>query len=145
MSIHEDPMAVLSESECWDRVATQVVGRLVTSVGEVIDVVPVNFVVDRRAIVFRTAAGSKLAGLTVNSSVLFEVDEFDDDRGWSVVLHGQAQALETEGEVAAAERLPLKPFVSTLKPTFVRVEVDSVTGRSFVFGEEPKRENVQEG
>lgn len=138
-------MTVLDDAACWERLATQQVGRLVTHVGDLVDVVPINFVVDGESIVFRTASGSKLAGLTVNNAVAFEVDEIGEERGWSVVLHGRAQALETEAEIAAAEKLPLRPFVPTLKPTFVRVVVESLSGRVYEFGEEPRREDVQEG
>lgn len=141
----EGPVTVLSESECWELVSAQSVGRLVTHVGEVVDVVPINYVVDDESIVFRTAAGSKLSGLTINDAVVFEVDAFDEVRGWSVVLRGRARALETEAEIAAAADLPLQPMVPTLKPTFVRVRVDSVSGRAFRFGEEVLRENVQNG
>jgi nitroimidazol reductase NimA-like FMN-containing flavoprotein (pyridoxamine 5'-phosphate oxidase superfamily) len=145
MSENEKSSAVLSENECWARLGTQEVGRLVTSVGEVIDVVPINFVLDGRSLVFRTAAGSKLVELTINSSVLFEVDEVGETEGWSVVARGTARALEQEDEVLAAERLPLRPFVSTLKPTFVRIDIESLTGRAYEFGPEPRREDQQEG
>ncbi|RGE16838.1 pyridoxamine 5'-phosphate oxidase family protein [Leucobacter sp. wl10] len=145
MGISEKSIVELSESECWARLGTQRVGRLVTSVGEVIDVVPINFVVDGKSVVFRTAAGSKLVELTINSSVLFEVDEFDESEGWSVVVRGDARAIESETEIASVEKLPLTPFVSTLKPTFVRVEVEGLTGRAFEFGPEPRREDQQEG
>jgi len=145
MSENEKSSAVLSENECWVRLGTQEVGRLVTSVGEVIDVVPINFVLDGRSLVFRTAAGSKLVELTINSSVLFEVDEVGETEGWSVVARGTARALEQEDEVLAAERLPLRPFVSTLKPTFVRIDIESLTGRAYEFGPEPRREDQQEG
>lgn len=145
MNSNAAPMTVLDEDACWERLAAQQVGRLVTHVGDVVDIVPINFVVDGRGIVFRTAAGNKLAGLSINGDVVFEVDEFDGDAGWSVVLRGEARVLSNEDEVAAAEALPLRPFVATLKPTFVRVEATSVSGRAFEFGPEPRREDVQEG
>lgn len=145
MNSNEDPVTVLDEQTCWERLATQQVGRLVTHVGDVVDIAPINFVVDEGGLVFRTAAGSKLAELSINDSVVFETDSFDAERGWSVVAHGRARALSTEDEVAAAEALPLRPSVATLKPTFVRIEVSRVTGREFEFGPEPRREDVQNG
>ena len=135
MDSNEEPVIVLTEEECWKLLRLETVGRLVTHVGDVVDIVPLNFVVDDGSLMFRTAAGSKLAGLTVNSSVALEVDRFTEERGWSVVVHGRA----------AAERLPLTPLVSTVKPTFVRIHVDSVRGRRFRFGPEPMAEHVQEG
>ncbi|MFV0433324.1 MAG: pyridoxamine 5'-phosphate oxidase family protein [Leucobacter sp.] len=145
MSSNENPVRILDEQECWERLASQQIGRLVTRVGDVVDIVPINFVADGRSIVFRTAAGDKLAELTINPAVVFEVDSYDATSGWSVVLHGHAKALEKEADVAAAEALPLRPFVPTLKPTFVRVNVDSLSGRTFQFGEETRREDVQNG
>lgn len=145
MSENRSAVTVLAEDECWERLASQRVGRLVTSVGDVVDLVPINFVVDDGTVVFRTAPGNKLAELTINHAVLFEVDQIGEDSGWSVVLRGNARVLETEAETAEAETLPLKPFVPTLKPTFVRIEVRSIGGRDYRFGEEPRREDQQEG
>ncbi|WP_336992414.1 pyridoxamine 5'-phosphate oxidase family protein [Leucobacter sp. VD1] len=145
MSENQSVVTVLAEDECWERLASQRVGRLVTSVRDVVDLVPINFVVDGRTVVFRTAAGNKLAELTINHTVLFEVDEIGEESGWSVVLRGNARVLEAEAEIAEAEALPLKPFVPTLKPTFVRIETLSIGGREYRFGEEPRREDQQEG
>ena len=145
MDVSSNPIVELDENTCWERLSTRSVGRIVTNVGGVVDIAPVNYVVDGRSIVFRTASGSKLAGLTVNSSVVFEADEFDLAGGWSVVVHGDARALELEAEIAEAERLPLRPYIPTLKPTFVRIAAQSVTGREFEFGPETRREDVQDG
>lgn len=145
MNRNDAAMVVLDEAECWELLATQQVGRLVTRVGEVVDIVPINFVIDGRGIIFRTAAGSKLSGVVVNEAVVFEVDLFGLEQGWSVVLHGKAHVLESEADIAAAEQLPLRPFVPTLKPTFVRVDAESLSGRAYRFGPEPRREDAQEG
>ena len=145
MDENRDPVTVLTEEECWRRLGSQAVGRLITRVGDAIDVVPINFVLDGRSAVFRTAAGTKLAGLTINDAVLLEADEVGEESGWSVVLRGRAAALETEAERHAAEALPLRPFVPTLKPTFVRIEAESISGRHYRFGEEPRREDQQDG
>ncbi|SJN11125.1 hypothetical protein FM113_11025 [Leucobacter sp. 7(1)] len=145
METHANGVDVLDPSECWELAATASVGRLVTRVGDIIDIAPVNYVVDGGTLVFRTAAGSKLSGLTVNSAVVFQIDRFDARGGWSLVFHGDARALESESEIDAAAQLPLQPLIPTLKPTFVRISVASVTGRAFRFGEELRREDVQHG
>lgn len=133
----DNPIKILSEDESWELLSTQKVGRLATNVGGVVDLVPINFVVDGGEIVFRTAAGIKLAGLTVNGSVVFEVDEVGEEEGWSVVVHGTARALDRDADIEAAEKLTLKPFVPTVKRTFVRIHPETITGRAFVFGPEP--------
>lgn len=145
MDTISDPVTILSADEAWERLETQEVGRLVTHVADFVDVVPINYVVDNRSIVFRSAAGSKLSQLTVNSNVAFEVDSFDGSRGWSVVIHGNASAIESEAEILQVEKLDLRPFVATLKPNFVRIEPTTVSARYFVFGPEPRREDQQEG
>lgn len=145
MDRNEEPVIVLSAEECWKLLGLETVGRLVTHVGDVVDIVPLNFVVDGESLVFRTAAGSKLSGLTINSSVALEVDRFTVERGWSVVVHGRAEVLTSDVDIEAAEALPLTPLVSTVKPTFVRIHADSVRGRRFRFGPEPRAADVQEG
>ncbi|OJU38801.1 MAG: hypothetical protein BGN97_10780 [Microbacterium sp. 69-10] len=101
----EDPVVRLSEEECWQRLKGPEIGRLVTHVGEVIDIFPINYVIDDRTIVFRTAEGSKLVELTVNDEVLFEVDDHTDaDAKYNYVritpssLSGRAFARTPESE-----------------------------------------------
>lgn len=138
-----DPVSVLSEDECWERLGSHELGRLVTRVGDVLDIFPVNYVIDRRGIVFRTAEGNKLTELTINDQVLFEVDEYSVVDAWSVVVRGGARVLEGD-EGIAADDLPLAPMVPTMKRNYVRIEPTSVTGRMFHRGAEPERDGVQE-
>lgn len=144
MSEESDPVVPLTERECWDRLAEQQLGRLVTHVGDVLDVFPVNYTVDEHSLVFRTAEGSKLTEVTINDDVLFEVDEYTDTDAWSVVVRGRAHRLDTAAEVEAADRLPLKPWVPTLKYNYVRIVPTSLSGRDIRRGEEPDRYGVQQ-
>ncbi|MBL5972855.1 MAG: pyridoxamine 5'-phosphate oxidase family protein [Candidatus Leucobacter sulfamidivorax] len=140
MEHNENPISQLSDQECWDRLAAQDVGRLVTHVRDVIDIFPVNYVVDGESIVLRTAEGSKLMELVISEDVLFEVDEHTAEDAWSVIIRGKAKRLEREAEILAADALPLKPMVPTLKRNYVRISPSSLSGRYFVFGEEPSRD-----
>ena len=144
MDENTNPVMVLDAEECWRLLATQEVGRIVTHVGEVFDIFPVNYVVDGESIVLRTAEGNKLVELVITGEVLFEADDHSDSEAWSVVLRGKAHRLETEAEIAAAEALPLKPYVPTIKRNFVRIEADSLSGRHFQVGPEPDRQGVQD-
>ncbi len=144
MAANTEAVTKLSPEEAWELLTTQKVGRLVTRVTDFLDIVPLNYVVDGKSIVFRTAAGSKLSQLTINSKVAFETDSFDEVSGWSVVIHGTASKVEGEAEILACEHLDLKPFVATMKPNFVRITPSSISARSFVFGPEPRREDSQE-
>ena len=140
----ENPVVRLSEEECWQRLRGSELGRLVTRVGDVIDIFPINYVVDGTSIVFRTAEGSKLVELTVNDEVLFEVDEHTDADAWSVIVRGSAHVLDTLAEREAAVGLGLQPWVPTLKYNYVRISPSSLTGRAFRRTGEPERYGVSE-
>ena len=130
----KNPVIVLDDAESWQLLGTHTVGRLVTHVGDVVDIFPVNYVVDGESIVLRTAEGTKLTEMLIGGEVLFEVDEHTATEAWSVVLRGRARRLETEAEILAADALPLRPLVPTLKRNYVRIEVSSLSGRKFELG-----------
>ncbi len=134
-----ETLVVLDPEECWSRLGTESLGRLALCAAGEIDIYPVNFVVDNHQLYFRTAPGSKLLELSVQPSVAFEVDHFDDDTAFSVVVKGTAERLERQADIDAADRLPLQPWAPTLKYRWVRIEPTEITGRSFVRGPEPER------
>ena len=140
----KETVHVLSDQECWERLGQQELGRLVTHVGDVLDIFPVNYVVDDKSLLFRTAEGSKLTELTVNSEVLFEVDDHTEAEAWSVVVRGRAHALETSAEVERADGLALKPWIPTVKYVYVRIQPDSLSGRAFHRAPEPDRYGIQD-
>lgn len=129
----------LSEDECWNLLARRQLGRLAVVVDGEQDIFPVNYVVDGPRVLFRTAPGSKLAGLSANPRVAFEVDEYDEAYAASVVLKGVAERLELQREIDAADALPLTPWIPTLKYRWVRIAPDTITGRRFERGPEPDR------
>jgi len=137
-----DAVRALTDERCWELLAGQELGRLVTHVADVLDVFPVNYVVDEGTLVFRTAEGSKLFELTVNDEVLFEVDDHTDADAWSVVVRGHAHRLSTSAEVEAADRLPLHPWIPTLKYVYVRIVPTSLSGRAFDRAPEPERYGI---
>ncbi|MGK0722711.1 pyridoxamine 5'-phosphate oxidase family protein [Leucobacter sp. W1478] len=143
MDDNTNPVTVLNPEECWRLLATQEVGRIVTHVGEVFDIFPVNYVVDGESIVLRTAEGNKLVEMVISGEVLFEADAHTGSEAWSVVLRGTARRLETGAEIAAADALPLKPYVPTVKRNYVRIEANTLSGRHFEIGPEPDRDGVQ--
>ncbi|MFY9919691.1 MAG: pyridoxamine 5'-phosphate oxidase family protein [Mycobacterium sp.] len=140
MTNEPQPISILSASECWDLVSSRSLGRLVTSVDGQPEIFPVNFVVQHRTILFRTAEGTKLVSAVINNNVLFEVDDHNAVGGWSVIIKGMARTLRTDEEIAEAERGELLTWIATVKQHFVRIRPVSVTGRRFSFGSEPDRE-----
>ena len=133
-------ISILSETECWDLLSSVALGRLVTSVDGQPEIFPLNFVVQHRTVLFRTAEGAKLVSAAINNRVLFEADDHGVTEGWSVIVNGTARMLRTHEEIDEAERAQLLPWTATAKQHYVRVRPLSVTGRRFVFGPEPDRE-----
>jgi len=126
-------MQELTRDVCWELLAATDVGRLAVGIGDRPDIFPVNFVVDDRSIVFRTAEGTKLAAAVLGRAIAFEVDGYDADTGeaWSVVVKGPAIELGSMAELFAVEDLPLFPWHTSPKPRYVRIRPEGVTGRRF--------------
>lgn len=128
-------MDVLSEDESWQLLSSRTLGRLVTCVDGHPEIFPVNFVVQRRTILFRTAEfATKLFTMVMNAHVVFEADDHNVSEGWSVIVKGIAQVLNTSDEIEDAERAQLLPWTAGSKPRYVRVEPSEISGRRFRFG-----------
>lgn len=134
-----EPVTILSENESWDLLAGVALGRLVTSVEDQPEIFPVNFVVQKRTVLFRTAVGTKLVSSVINKRVLLEADDHNVAEGWSVIVKGVARTLWSDDDIAEAERAQLLPWTATLKTHYVRVIPSSISGRRFRFGPEPQR------
>jgi uncharacterized protein len=119
-------------------------GRLVTILDEKPEIFPVNFATRRRTVLFRTAQGTKLYSAVMGDRVAFEADYHDPSLtyGWSVIIKGRAHELLAAAEILDAEQAPLRPWIATLKPIYVRVIAMEITGRRFKFGPEPDHETI---
>ena len=127
----DEPITRMSTTECWDYLRRHEHGRLAFHLADEVHLVPINYAVDeQRRIVFRTAEGSKLLGLTMNADVAFEIDHFGEDEATSIVVRGRARQLDRQEETEI-EQLPLRPWVDTAKFNTIAVEVDEITGRHF--------------
>jgi nitroimidazol reductase NimA-like FMN-containing flavoprotein (pyridoxamine 5'-phosphate oxidase superfamily) len=125
------PTRLLSEEECWQRIREAPYGRIAATAAGEIDIFPVNHAVDGGTIVFRTAAGTKLLELTIRHHVAFQVDGFTDVDAFSVVVKGDAEEFDRQGEVAAAERLGVTPWAPGEKDRWVRITPTEIQGRTF--------------
>jgi nitroimidazol reductase NimA-like FMN-containing flavoprotein (pyridoxamine 5'-phosphate oxidase superfamily) len=117
----------LDEAECLDLLAGESVGRLAVVVRQGAPlVVPVNFVVDGRSVVFRSGYGAKLRGAVAHPAS-FQVDSFDPATrtGWSVLAKGRAREV-LQREIA---HLPLDPWVPDGRLHCVRLDIEVLTGR----------------
>ena len=87
----------LTKSECFELLSGERLGRVAVVDDQGPIVFPVNFVLDRHMVVFRTDEGTKLDAATRGSRVAFEVDGTDEAArtGWSLVVRGEATEVET--------------------------------------------------
>lgn len=125
-------LEVLPFDSCLSLLAAVSVGRVGFVADSEVLVLPVNFVMDGQAVVFRTASGSKLAGAEDRSEVAFEADNYDDitQSGWSVMVSGRAEVVEDDAEIDRLSRLGLYSWASALdRPFWIRIRPTSVTGR----------------
>jgi hypothetical protein len=122
----------LTTEECWHKLAEHPskVGRVGTG-GSSPDILPVNYAVDGRSLVFRTAEGKKLSAVGRGERVVFEVDDVDAEwkRGWSVVLRGFAELVTDPAERDRLDALPLTAWDPAHKTHYVRITTHLVSGR----------------
>ena len=124
----------LSVDECWAQLRTMVVGRLAIGGQEFPELFPINYVVDRGTVMFRSDPGTKIAASLQKAPVAFEVDGFEPATkvAWSVVLKGALEPVLETAEILDAVALPLFPWQHGNKGFFVRVVPVEVSGRQFV-------------
>lgn len=122
----------LTEAECWSLLQRHVVARLAVDIAGRPDIFPINYVVDDGTIVFRSGAGTKLAGAVLGRHVAIEIDGLDVNGSvWSVVVKGIAREVTEMTERFEIDELPLYPWVASDKPNFVRIDPHLTTGRRF--------------
>ena len=121
----------LSKSECFGLLAQEHLGRVafVDDLGPI--VVPVNFILDRHMVVFRTDEGTKLDAACRGSRVAFEIDGADEAArtGWSVVVRGETVEVTDPAELVRLRKLPLDPWAPGAKTHYVRILPAKLTGR----------------
>lgn len=134
----EEPVTTLALDECWDLLAIHELGRLAYRLVDEVHLVPVNYAVDGRALLFRTASGSKLLAAALHSDVAFEIDWYDDAAAWSVVVRGRLRRLP-EDEHHRADDRGLVSWLPTDKPEVIELVPQEVTGRRFVLRHPARR------
>lgn len=134
MSMFDDeyPVRELSEDECWERLAGEEFGRLAFLMVDELHLVPINYALDGRLLLFRTAGGNKLFAVVLSHDVVFEIDHVDEQQqlAWSVIVRGFPRLLE-EDEAHRAEQVGLRPWVDIRKDSVVEITATSVSGREF--------------
>jgi hypothetical protein len=92
---------------------------------------PVNYAVAGKAVIFRTAPDTLLAACA-EGRVSFEVDSLDEVRreGWSVLVHGHAHTVTDERVVKQFENgMHLEPWAGGARDVYVRIAPTRISGR----------------
>ncbi|WP_326580211.1 pyridoxamine 5'-phosphate oxidase family protein [Actinacidiphila glaucinigra] len=125
----------LSERECWERLGTHGIGRVAHTAGtgeEAPVLVPVNFLVDGRTVVYRTdPAGA--AAVAPGTKLAFETDFVDEGNrlGWSVLVRGAAEPITDAAAAEALGRRPGgEPWAGGTRALWIRVVPGEVSGRA---------------
>jgi nitroimidazol reductase NimA-like FMN-containing flavoprotein (pyridoxamine 5'-phosphate oxidase superfamily) len=114
-----DRLGVLTEAECRRLLATHTLGRVGMTSGGLPCILPVCYLYDDGAIVFRTGPDTKLRAAESGDVLAFEVDRFDrhSGKGWSVLVQGRASVLAVDdGDEADGDQ-------------YIRLQCELLTGR----------------
>lgn len=127
----------LSPDECWGLLRADGVARLAVVADGAPEIFPLNYVVDRDTIVFRSGLGTKVSGALADLPVALEIDGHDPATAtaWSVVVKGTAEAVPPGHALMEALQLPLFPWQEGVKDRFVRIVPTTVTGRRFTMAD----------
>ncbi|HEX5365142.1 MAG TPA: pyridoxamine 5'-phosphate oxidase family protein [Acidimicrobiales bacterium] len=125
-------LEVIPPDDCRALLRADVVGRLAIVDGGTPAIFPVNYVFDGECVVFRTAAGTKLAA-GPRHPACFEIDSVDREsrHGWSVVVTGRLEEV-TAFDAATRDHvrtLPVDPWTGGDRPYWMRLVPERISGR----------------
>ena len=137
---HSDPrprLAAIDRDECIRLLGSTRLGRLAVlppnwSGAPVIRPVSYAFDPSSQSIVFRSAQGSKFTALLLSTAAAFEIDGLEPtgDSGWSVIVEGPAEEVDSPNEIQRLEGLGLRTLVTPEEtPHWIRIRATAVTGR----------------
>ena len=122
----------MTQDECMSKLAAGSVGRIAVTSRALPAIIPVNFALSGRTIVFRTEPEGMLAKATEDSVVAFEVDDVavDGRSGWSVLAVGVARHITDGSELVRALETRLSSAVGPGRNQFVAITIGQLTGRA---------------
>ena len=121
----------ISLARCTELLQQQTVGRVAWQSADGAEILPVTYTWHENSVIFRTAADGPLADLDRPTDVAFEIDEVDQVRrqGWSVVVHGQAQAVGEPDRLAQIRTVADVPWAGGRRDLFIQIIPTRITGR----------------
>ena len=124
-------LRILGPQECLGLLESGRVGRVGLMSADGIVMLPVNYTMTAKTIVFRTAPDTLLAAHG-RGPVSFEADRIDETtrEGWSVLVQGHAHEVLGEGEVRRLEHgTGLEPWADGARDVWVRIIPARISGR----------------
>jgi nitroimidazol reductase NimA-like FMN-containing flavoprotein (pyridoxamine 5'-phosphate oxidase superfamily) len=122
---------MLHLGDCYELLASVAVGRIAFVAGGEVVILPVSFLVDGQDVVFTATAGSKLSTVEVGQYAGFEADCYEraTRSGWSVVVNGLVELVDSADEVARLDKLGLPPWGGAGDQAWVRIRPVTINGR----------------
>jgi len=124
-------LRVLSPAECFDLLEPGGIGRVGFTAADGMMMLPVNFAVTAKTIIFRTAPDTLLA-LYASGQVSFETDYIHEAlrEGWSVLVQGRAHQVTGEREIEQLQnRTHLEPWAAGARDVYIRITPTRISGR----------------
>ena len=124
-------LRALSPAECFDLLEPGGIGRVGFTSSDGIMMLPVNFAITAKTIIFRTAPDTLLTVYS-DAQVSFEADLLDEalHAGWSVLVQGRAHQVTDEREVQhLQDRTNLQPWAVGARDVYVRITPIRISGR----------------
>ncbi len=130
-SASHDHLESLGRDECIRRLEAHGVGRIGVQPHGRIAIFPVKCVVDGDSVIVLVRLGGGLDSSTDGTFVAIEIDHADSlsHEGWSVLVQGRCAHVSDPIELQVLERLPLLPWGGSDRDLYLRIAMESVSGR----------------
>lgn len=125
-----DRITEMTNDECLRLLAANRFGRVAVNDDAGPIVLPVNYVVDDDAVLFRSSQGTKVEAAEREAPASFEIDAVDERTrtGWSVIARGTLSEVADPDQLERVRTLPA-PFAGGDRPYLLRLVLAEVTGR----------------
>lgn len=128
-------LEVLGPEQCWKLLEQHELARLGYLLNGQVHVMPINYGVDQRSLVFATAPGSKLEAVLTGHELTLEIDQVVNEVGSSVIVRGRGQVVPP-AQVVELTQVRVRPWLAPgadvpERDVYVRMSPDEITGRSY--------------
>jgi len=124
--------SAIGPEQCVQLLTEHSIGRVAWQAADEQQILPVTYAWFEGAVIFRTSPYGVLSELMRPTAVAFEVDDFDEDQhhGWSVVVHGRAEAVAEHSELIRMWTTSgVVPWASGTRNLFIQITPYRLTGR----------------